>query len=252
MWSRKPTPVARLAGARAVERRASSSTSVSLVSRVISAARLIRARILPHPHRGRVARRSPRPARSARRRAASAPAAGADPHLAHAPPEVARRRAARRTAPRRRSAACGSSPRRSRRTPCRSRARRTAQPGAAHARRERLGRGADELEVLGGEGLGERERGLEVGRVDERGRRVARRSSSIASSSAGSSLTGAHDRARRRARPGRRGRCSRAPGRPRPTRARRTSRGPGEAVDADVARDQALGLLHVEVARARR
>ena len=104
---------------------------------------------------------------------ASAAGRGADADLAHAPAEVARaelRGEARRAAGRQRVV-------RARdvvaERGARSRARRT-RAGAAHARRERLGVGADELEVLGREGLGEGQRGLEVGGVDERRGRVAR------------------------------------------------------------------------------
>ena len=119
MWSRKPTPVARVPAPRAVERRASGATSVSPVLRVDlrrcgSSRRHSRGCAPPSTRRGP---RSPRRARSRRPAGASAAAGvGGDADLRHAAAEVARRRGRRRSARRRRSAARGWSPRRSRRT----------------------------------------------------------------------------------------------------------------------------------------
>ena len=176
MWSRKPTPVVRLP---APDRRGQRQRDVGLprLARDLRAAGSSRRPFSRTSIEAAWTREALGP-RDRRAGAGERGGRGADPDLAHAPAEVARRRAARRTGPRRRSAACGSSPRRSRRTPWPlSRADEHAA-GAAHARRERLGRGADELEVLGGEGLGEGEGGLEVGRVDER-RRAASPGSSV-------------------------------------------------------------------------
>ena len=116
--------------------------------------------------------------------------------------------------------------------------------GAADPRRERLGRRARELQVLGRERLGERQRGLHV--VGEHLRRRPRAPSRIAWVVA--------DRDGQRALAvlglGVRGRA-RAPRRRRPSVAITVrSDGPGEAVDPDDVRDLPLGLLHPQAAGA--
>ena len=162
---------------------------------------------------------------------------GADSHLAHAPAEVARAEPggeARGAAGRQRVVGAGDVVA-ERGGPGRAD---EEAAGAAHARRQRLGAVADQLEVLGRERLGEARApasrsGTSTSAISAR--RCPERASSCsptASSSASSSLTATRERARRRARPGPAGRARRARGRrPRP-RARSTSLGPCEAVDA--------------------
>ena len=158
MWSRKPTPGARARPRRCRRARARARTSVSLVLRSISAVRVIgvafsrmRASIdsaWTHEALGAGDRRAPAAA-SRRRRVA-------DAHLADMRRRKCRRRQrARRSARRRRWAGRGWSRRRSRRTRCPPRGPTNRQPGAGDRGRERLGVGADELQVLGRERLRE-------------------------------------------------------------------------------------------------
>ena len=260
MWSRKPTPVLRAPRARRRPGPASGARRSPCVARSISAVRRHRAAgILPHArlHRRRVRARTPRRARSARRRVRARP-----PRRRSAPRPCAggsaRGDRPRRSGRRRRWAASGSSRRRSRRRPSRSSPPDEHAAGArARAARAPRRRPPDELEVLGREGLGEGQRALGVrasARAPPRRPSPSQPASTpraTSSSSARSSRGGGDDRPRPvlglrqrgRARPARRG----ARGRRRP--ARRWGR---EAVDADVARDQALGLLHLERRPGRR
>ena len=174
MWSRKPTPVRRAARTGAVERERQADVGLLGLAGDVAGARH-RRRILPHArlHRSRVphealgagdrragaraARPGPRPARSAPR------PSGAGSGAARAP-----RRSAPRSAGRQHVVGAGDV---------------VAEGGAAEAADEqaagprdalgqRLGARAHELEVLGGEGLREGERRVEVGRVDQPGGRL--------------------------------------------------------------------------------
>ena len=247
MWSRKPTPVARVP-APVPSRPSASVTLVSLVSRAMSARACSRRGILPYLHRRRVALEALGP-RDRRAGARQRVRGGADAHLAHAPAEVARAQARRRSARRRRWAACGSSRRRSRRRRWRSRRPTKTQPalrtrGASASASAPISSRCSGAKASAKSSAASRSGastsaaaavpGVEGDRVEQRGV-VADR---------------ADDACPRRARPGRRGRSRPASGSAPSAASTSTSDGPGEAVDADVAADQALGLLDVEVAGA--
>ena len=169
MWSRKPTPVSRVARAVAVERRAtagrrSPGLAVDLGGAASSAWHSPDARLhrLGVPLEALGARRSAPPARGQRaggvadpapRSCAGGSARGESPEAKRAAPPVGSDVVGARDVVAERGR------RRSRPT--------NRQPGAAHPRRQRLGVGADELEVLGRERLGERERLRGVRDVDE-------------------------------------------------------------------------------------
>ena len=157
---RSRRPVARVP-APVPERPSVSETSVSPVLRLIVAVRVTGEDSDARAPSTRRGRRSPRPRRSARRRRASAGAASCDPDLGHAAPEVAdveaggeargalgRQRVVRaRDVVAERGAGCVAD---------------EQAAGGADARRERLGRVARQLQVLGRERLGEGQRGLHV------------------------------------------------------------------------------------------
>ena len=255
MWSKKPDAGGALA--RAGRRRASGSTrtSVSPVVRSISARAASCGRIVAHARLHRLGvdlealgagdrrRRRGRARRRPRRSRTSAIAAA----------EVRGARAPRRSARRRRSAGRGWSRRRSRRRRCRASRPTNTQPGAADPRRERLGLGADELEVLGRERVGERERALEVRRRHERddASPTSARSAPSALRARRATLAASGDRPR----PGCPAPCSAWAQQVERDRARASASrvgdhdqlaGPGEAVDADLPEHLALGLLDVE------
>ena len=257
MWSRKPTPVARVPGARAVERRAQADVGLLRLARSISAVRRHRAghsrARAPSTPRGRSkpsARAIGAPAR------ASAAAAAPMRTSAHAPAEVRAPTAPRRSAPRRRSAARGWSPRRSRRTPSPLAAPTNTQPALRTRGASASAPAPDELQVLGRERLGERRApSSSVGDV-RRARAAAslvpsrvERAPRRASSSAASSADRAPRSCPRRARPAPAGRARRARGRRPRSASTSTSLGPAKPSMPDVAGDLALGLLHVEAAR---
>ena len=251
---RSPAPVPSRASVR--------RTSVSRVARSIEAVRVVRAAmaspILAHLHRRRVAL-EPLGARDRRPGARERGGRGADPHLGHAPAEDAGATGRRRSAPRRRWAASGSSRRRSRRRPPRSRRPTNTQPARRTRGASASAAAPDELEVLGREGLGEGQRAPRrpgPARAPRR-RRVAL--ASRASTPRATSSSSARVVARRRPRPSPARARPGPAGRARPARRRAPAAasdehvaGAVEAVDADVAGDQALGLLDPEVARARR
>ncbi len=213
MWSKNPTPVRALARARRRRGRASGGRrSRRWCGRSRRYARIaVHSRECAPPSTGRGAR-SPRRGRSRRRRRERSAAASADPDLGEAPAEVAAATARRRSARPRWSAARGWSPRCSRRTRCRAAARRTGSPRVAHARRQRLGVGADELRGARARtprrAPGRRRGSSACTSRTSAGLGAQRASSrSSASSSAVESETATHERARRRARPGRAGRA---------------------------------------------
>ena len=146
----------RAAGPAAVERerearRRSRGRAVDLGRRVMAA---ISRMAPPSTRRGRG---SPRRARARRPRAPGGAAAGPITHLSHAPPEVARRQRGREA----RGAARGQHVVGARHVVAeggRARGADEHAAGGAHARRERLGLRADELEVLGRDRFGEGER----------------------------------------------------------------------------------------------
>ena len=252
MWSRKPTPVVRWPSPvpSSVRR---SWTSVSLVVRLISAERLTA------PHSSRRAPPSTARARSnPSARAIGAPARAssrgrlADVHLGHPPAERARRQRrgeAGRAAGRQRVVRAG---RRSRRTPSPLAAPTNTQPAAAHAPASASASAPTSCEVLGREGLGDGQPVLEVGHLDHAAAALAPRRPAGAGQrveQAGVVGDRGHDRAlavlglgeqveRHELRVGVTG------------GQHQQVAGPEEAVDPDVARDQPLGLLDVEGARA--
>ena len=266
MWSRKPTPVSRVPAP--VPSSASVEAHVGLAGLALDLA--VRLMALD----------SPRLRASIDSACTSKPSARA----IGAPAAASLRGAARRSAPRSCGGGSGAAraPRRSgRRRPSGSdvvgagdvvaEGRRAVgadeqAAGGLHAAASALDVGADQLQVLGGERVGERER-LARGSATSTsakaasptvGRSTISRSSSPASARS-TSADGRDGRRRgcpRRARPGR---ACRAPrGGP---RARRTSRaeqrragrsGPAKPSMPDDAGELVLGLLHVEVARARR
>ncbi len=135
MWSRKPTPVARVPAPvpSRVERQ---RTSVSPVRRSTVAVRLMGLVILPDVHCARLHRarvplealRAGDRARRRRRVCARRPPHGAEPHLRHAPAEVRGREPGGEACGARGRAGCGWSPPRSRRTRCAAAAPTNRQP----------------------------------------------------------------------------------------------------------------------------
>ena len=179
-------------------------------------------------------------------------------YASHAAPEGRRATARAGSARRRPWAARGWSRRRSRRTPCRAAGADEHAAGARERVGQRLGLGADQLEVLGRDLLGERERLRERPARHHRERRSATSGARRQALGLGRPRRAAPRRARYR-HSGLSAPCSAWASRSSatssgsaPSAATTTSSlGPGEPVDAHVAEHLALGLLTQRVARAR-
>ena len=256
MWSKKPTPGR--ARARARRRRASATADVGLVGGAVRSLRVRLMRGAPSIRRGRGSPRRGRAAAPAGASRAAAPA-GNDTRA------IRRRKVAGDSADCEARGAAGGqhvvrARRRSRRRRWRRRGRRTG------SRRERTRSASasasapDQLEVLGRDRVGQRARRRAASVGDERQQRVGHARAlrrqpldgrAIASSSAASGEISAtrrvvavlglgqqveRDQLGVGARGGHHHQLAR----------------PGDAVDADLARHLALGLLHLGVARARR
>ena len=259
MWSKKPTPVAIARGAGAVEverdarRRSRRSCGPGRALRLMLSRFLTRAAIdsacTAKPSASAIGAPA---ARERRGRAADVDLAIRRRKCADGEARGEARRAAGRQRVVRARDVVAERGRRSRR-------RRTGSPARRDARRERLRR-------LARPARGARARAPRRRRAPPRGRRRRRAPSGRARRSAARGRApGARARprraarrrrrprrraSRRRARPARAGRARPAAGRRPRSASTSRSRRAGEAVDPDAAGDLALGLLHVEVARA--